>query len=175
MSAIYRKDPDEILDYGFDWSNLAPDIIVASEWIVEEGLTAESDSFDADSATVWLSGGAAGCNYLARNRVETAGGRTYERALLVEVRDSAPGVGVPASQAEQDLAAIDAAIRALSAGGAVQEYAIGNRSLKRYSLAELIALRSHYAVLVQRERQAARTASGGPFFKRLETRFICPN
>ena len=36
-----NKDPDAVLDYGFDWSAWleAGDTIVTSEWIVPEGIT----------------------------------------------------------------------------------------------------------------------------------------
>ena len=40
------------------------------------------------------------------------------------------------------------------AGGATQEYRIGNRSLKRYDLADLIALESRLKAQVARENKA---------------------
>ena len=44
------------------------------------------------------------------------------------------------SQAKKDLRLFKTAIRTLIAGGAVQEYKIGNRNLKRYDLPDLIQL-----------------------------------
>lgn len=64
------------------------------------------------------------------------------------------------SQAQKDLDACQAAIRSLMSGGAVQEYRIGTRSLKRYDLAELLALESRLKAEVVRENKAAMIANG---------------
>jgi hypothetical protein len=64
------------------------------------------------------------------------------------------------SQAQKDLEACQAAIRSLMSGGAVQEYRIGTRSLKRYDLAELLALESRLKAEVARENKAAMIANG---------------
>lgn len=83
------KDPDEVLDYGFDWAAwLEGDTITSSTWVVPVGLTKGSDTFDATSTTVWLSGGVSGSVYTVLNRVVTAGGRTAERALRIRVKSN---------------------------------------------------------------------------------------
>lgn len=64
------------------------------------------------------------------------------------------------SQAELDLAAVQAAMRAIITGGATQEYSIGNRSLKKMAMADLIALESKLKADVTREKRRARLASG---------------
>lgn len=64
------------------------------------------------------------------------------------------------SQAQKDLEAVQAAIRSLMAGGAVQEYRIGTRSLKRYELADLLALETKLKADVAREQKAAMIANG---------------
>jgi hypothetical protein len=64
------------------------------------------------------------------------------------------------SQLRKDLEAVQAAIRALMGGGAVQEYRIGSRNLKRYDLAELLALESRLKAQVVREDKAAMIANG---------------
>jgi hypothetical protein len=64
------------------------------------------------------------------------------------------------SQAQKDLDAVQAAIRSLMSGGAVQEYRIGTRNLKRYDLAELLALESRLKAVVARENKAAMIANG---------------
>jgi hypothetical protein len=64
------------------------------------------------------------------------------------------------SQAQKDLEAVQAAIRSLMAGGAVQEYRIGTRSLKRYELADLLALETKLKADVARENKAAMIANG---------------
>ena len=48
----------------------------------------------------------------------------------------------------------------LMVGGAVQEYRIGTRSLKRYELAELLALESRLKSEVAREQKASLIANG---------------
>lgn len=84
-----NKDPDEVLDYSFDWGEfLNGDTISASDWDVEDGLTVGSDSFSDTVTTVWLSGGQAGRSYTARNRIVTAQGRTadFTQSLYVQSR-----------------------------------------------------------------------------------------
>lgn len=73
--------------------------------------------------------------------------------------------GTPAAldgrtQAQKDLDAVDAAIRAIVSGGAVQEYRIGTRNLKKYDLSELQVLRSRLIAEVKREQAAALVAQG---------------
>lgn len=72
----------------------------------------------------------------------------------------APGAFDGRSQAQKDLEAVQGAIRSLMSGGAVQEYRIGTRSLKRYELADLLALESKLKADVTRENKAAMIANG---------------
>lgn len=95
----------------------------------------------------------------------TDGSRTTLGAGHLTVLPSLAYVGSPGaydgrSQAEKDLDAVTAAIRALSAGGAVQEYRIGQRSLKRYDLSELLVLQSRLKAEVMREKKAEMIANG---------------
>jgi hypothetical protein len=88
----------------------------------------------------------------------------YSRGQI-EVQASLAYVGSPAAfdgrtQAQKDLEAVQAAIRSLMTGGATQEYRIGNRSLKRYDLADLLALESQLKATVVRENKAKIIASG---------------
>lgn len=55
------------------------------------------------------------------------------------------------TQLEKDIDAVDAAIRAMVSGGAVQEYSIGSRSLKKMTIADLTTLRSQlkYRLIVE--------------------------
>jgi hypothetical protein len=64
------------------------------------------------------------------------------------------------SQARQDLEAVQAAMRAIISGGAVQEYAVGTRSLKKMTMEDLIKLESKLKVLVVREEKAERIRQG---------------
>jgi hypothetical protein len=64
------------------------------------------------------------------------------------------------SQAEKDLAAVQSAMRAIIAGGAVAEYTIGSRRLKKMEMADLITLESKLKSEVKREQAAALQAQG---------------
>ncbi len=74
-------------------------------------------------------------------------------------------VGLPSavdnrSQAQKDLDAVQAAMRAIISGGAVQEYSIGTRRLKKMEMADLITLESKLKAEVKREQAAALQAQG---------------
>lgn len=71
-----------------------------------------------------------------------------------------PGAVDGRSQAQQDLDAVQAAIRSLISGGAVQQYSIAGRSLSRYALADLMALESKLKAEVKREQMAELIANG---------------
>lgn len=64
------------------------------------------------------------------------------------------------TQSELDLDAVQAAMRAMISGGAVAEYAIGGRSLRKIALADLRALESQLKARVNRERKAQKIANG---------------
>ena len=64
------------------------------------------------------------------------------------------------SQVEKDLATIQAAIRNIISGGAIQEYKIGTRTAKKYELSELIQLESRYKAELVREKQAEMISNG---------------
>ena len=64
------------------------------------------------------------------------------------------------TQFEKDLDAIRAEMRARIEGGSVQEYSIGNRSLKKMPMADLIALETKLKADVSREVRRKRMAQG---------------
>ena len=68
------------------------------------------------------------------------------------------------SQIQQDLEAVQSAIRTLISGGAVKEYSIGIRSLKNCELADLTALESRLKFELKREQKAEliRNGQGNP-------------
>lgn len=88
----FLKDPDAVLDYAFDWSAwLAAenDTIATVEWEVPAGITQETDPAPSNTdttATVWLSGGTDGQNYLVTCRITTAAGRVDDRTMRISVR-----------------------------------------------------------------------------------------
>ena len=88
----------------------------------------------------------------------------YSRGQI-EIKPSLAYAGTPGAfdgrtQAQQDLDAVKAAIRSIVSGGAVSEYKIGSRNLKRYDLSELIELESRLKSIVAKENKAKLIASG---------------
>jgi hypothetical protein len=75
------------------------------------------------------------------------------------------------SQAEVDLAAVQAEIRARAGNGATLEYSIGNRSLKRESITVLITLENKLRADVAREKMAIKIAKGIGSPRNLYVRF----
>ena len=71
-----------------------------------------------------------------------------------------PGALDGRSQAQKDLDAVQAAIRAILSGGVTKEYTIGNRSLKKYDLTDLLALETKLKADVNREQKAQLMANG---------------
>lgn len=90
----FIKDPQEVLDYGFDWNdsdNGGPwletdDTISTSIWKVATGITKDSDSKTDTTTMIWLSGGTVGKKYKITNRIITNDGRTAERSFYVKVQ-----------------------------------------------------------------------------------------
>lgn len=83
----------------------------------------------------------------------------------LEVLAALTYTGTPAAfdgrtQVEKDLDAVQAAIRTILDGGAVKEYAIGNRNLKKYDLPDLLALETKLKAERNRERKAEMIANG---------------
>lgn len=81
------KDPDSTEDYQFNWApKLDGDTIIASTFLLPDGLTSVSTSNTTTTATIFVSGGSQGRVYRITNRVTTAGGRTWDRTMRVLVR-----------------------------------------------------------------------------------------
>ena len=71
-----------------------------------------------------------------------------------------PGAFDGRSQAEKDLDAVQAAMRAIISGGAVAEYSIGSRRLKKMEMADLIQLEAKLKAEDKREQAATMVANG---------------
>ena len=88
-----NKDPDERLDYAMDWTaemSAREDEIIQSLWFIvndDATLTIESDGVDGHLTYVWLTGGEDRRNYQLTNRVTTAGGRIYDRGVLLVITE----------------------------------------------------------------------------------------
>ena len=82
----FDKDPNAVLSYTMKWSKwLGSDTISTSTWILEDGITNDSDSNTTTTATITLSGGTAGTNYTVTNRITTAAGLTEDRSWIFRV------------------------------------------------------------------------------------------
>jgi hypothetical protein len=86
-----------------------------------------------------------------------AGQFTVEASLAYSGQ---PGAYDGRSQAQKDLDAVQAAMRAMISGGAVQRYTIGNRELWKMTVADLMALESKLKADVAREKKAELIANG---------------
>jgi hypothetical protein len=95
----YTKDPDELLDYGWDWAaendQRGPwlstgDTITDSEWTFtgpDAALTIASADHSTTVTRVWLSGGTPGEEYVVSNVAPTAQGRSPKRSFIVRIDD----------------------------------------------------------------------------------------
>lgn len=91
MASTFKKDPLATLDYSINWRPLnnpwleVGETILASTWTVDVGIVQESDTFDADTTTIWLSGGVANTRYRVSNRITSSLGRIDERSFFINV------------------------------------------------------------------------------------------
>ena len=87
--SLFRKDPDSVLDYTWDWSAwLAADADTIDSYTVTvpSGLTLDTDSNTTTAVTAWLSGGTVDTTYVVGCRITTAGLRTVERSITIQVQ-----------------------------------------------------------------------------------------
>lgn len=85
----FIQDPQAVLDYPFDWSTyLAGDTIQTSQFIVDSGITPESDAIvDGSNTVIWLSGGTKGKRYAVTNHIKTVGDREDDWTIYVLVKE----------------------------------------------------------------------------------------
>ena len=89
MQSWPSKDPQEVLDYQFDWRArlVTSETISTSTFIVAEGsVTTASPSIGVGTTTVWLSGGTLGEVNVITNRIVTNQGRTYDETAKLRIR-----------------------------------------------------------------------------------------
>ena len=96
---VFIKDPDAILIYTFDWVNNGPNdggldddgwlqsaTISTSTFVVPADLTNVIDTNTTTTASIKLSGGKNGKDYIVTNRIVTNGGETEDRSIQINVR-----------------------------------------------------------------------------------------
>lgn len=97
LMPIFIKDPDDVLDYGFGWSNhlagwfngiaqTGHDFIVAVTFDTgNSALTVLSSNFDDSNTYCWLSGGVPDVTYLVVMHITTDRGRQHDRTFGISV------------------------------------------------------------------------------------------
>lgn len=89
--AIFEKDPDERLDFDFDFYRWLPDgdSLVSAVATIGTGLTAVADQTDVSSTAVkvWISGGTAGESGTLTVRATTDQGRIKEHCAKLKIRN----------------------------------------------------------------------------------------
>ena len=86
--SVFKKDPDAVLDYTFDWSlYLTPlsDTISSVTFIADTGLTTSNPSHTTTTATCFVSGGTVGTSMNLTCRIVTTGGRTDDRSITLKI------------------------------------------------------------------------------------------
>lgn len=88
MAYDFVKDPDDVLDYSFDWSAWLSASETISTLVIEAspGITVDSNSSSSTVSTAWLSGGTAGFPYTVTHRITTNQGRTVDRTMTIRVQ-----------------------------------------------------------------------------------------
>lgn len=79
------KDPSSTIDYGVYWTNWLAEneTITISSWDIGDDFTAVTASSSDTETAVMISGGIAGTQYTATNRITTSAGRVEERSMLI--------------------------------------------------------------------------------------------
>lgn len=83
------KDPDEVLDYQFDWSSRLDvgETISVSTFVLESGsVTLGNEALAGGLTTVWISDGDVGSVAVVTNRITTSSGRTYDESARLRIR-----------------------------------------------------------------------------------------
>lgn len=82
------KDPLEVLNYTEDWSDWLGDATIASVvWTVPDGITKDTEAHTDTTATIRLSGGTRGNDYLVRCQITDSDTEIGVRSIKVPVRD----------------------------------------------------------------------------------------
>ncbi|HWU21553.1 MAG TPA: hypothetical protein VN088_08510 [Nocardioides sp.] len=86
--ATYIHDPDDRLDYAFDWTSfLAAGETITGHTVTGDGVTADSDTEQAGIVTYWVSGGVAGTVAHVTCHVTTSAGRQKDATDRFIVRE----------------------------------------------------------------------------------------
>lgn len=86
----FTKDPADVLDYSFDWSQWlqSGETVTGVTVTAAPGLTVNSSSFTDTSSTAWLSGGVAGATgtpYTVSHEITTNQARTKKLTMTIRL------------------------------------------------------------------------------------------
>lgn len=87
MADVFDKDPNAVLDYTFDWSAWLVADTISTSTMTGSGVTIASNTNTTTTATAWVTGGTLGKQATITNRIVTAGGRTDERTITLNIVD----------------------------------------------------------------------------------------
>jgi hypothetical protein len=93
MAQIYTKDPDDDLDYAFNWADwLATGETISSYTLtvptgLTEGSGAKATSESSGVITYWISGGTAGSSYDVGCKITTNAGRVKEKSMTFRINN----------------------------------------------------------------------------------------
>lgn len=99
-------------------------------------------------------------DYYWQAYAETGSRRETLGTGRIKIKAAAGSAVTGKSQIQQDLEAVQLAMRTMISGGAVAEYTIGGRSLRKISMTDLIALESKLKAELMREKKAENIANG---------------
>lgn len=85
------KDPDEELDYQFDWSaRLVAGETISSSTFISSGSSSiilDRNAISGGLTTFWARGGAAGEAVQITNRIVTSAGRKYDKTATLRIQN----------------------------------------------------------------------------------------
>lgn len=87
---VAEKDPDAVLDYTLDFSDVLPvgDVLLSAS-VVGYGVTVDTSGIVLDtSVTFWLSGGRRGTRASVTVHYVSVGGRKDDRTVYFDVRET---------------------------------------------------------------------------------------
>lgn len=85
----YIKDPNAVLDYGWDWTNwlASGETISTTTVTATSGITKTTPQIVSGKVSIWLSGGTAGRRYFVSCKITTSAGRTDERSFVIDCQN----------------------------------------------------------------------------------------
>lgn len=85
IKRVPSKDPNETLDYWIDYVDGDGDTIVSATWDIPVGLTGTNPTVTTTKATIWVSGGVIGTEYVFTGHIVTTLGRLIDQSFRVFV------------------------------------------------------------------------------------------